>query len=62
MLDMAAAWVATPGSLTLRRMGRAPAVLKEFVKVATELPPVGGKGPVPCAPLTGNMFPLVMLH
>ena len=51
-----------PGKLTLQHTGWAPAVLKEFSKVAKELPPVGGKGPVPFAPLTGNMVPVVMLH
>ena len=62
MFDMAASWVATPGNLTLRRTGWAPAGLKEFAKVAKELPPVRGKGAVPFAPLMGNMVPLVMLH
>ena len=37
-------------------------MLKEITKVARELPPVGGQGPVPFAPFTGNMVPLVMLH
>ena len=54
MFDMAASWVATPGT-----WGYAPAMLKEFAKVSKELPPVGGKVPVPFATLTGNM---VMLH
>ena len=62
MFDGAASWVATPGNLTLRRTGWAPAVLKEFTKVARELPPVGGKGLVPFAHLTGNMVPLLMLR
>ena len=62
MFDMATSWVETPGNLTLRRTGWAPAVLKHFAKVARDLPPVGGKGLVPFAPLTGNMVPLVMLH
>ena len=59
--DHASSWVVTTGNLTLRRTGWAPTVLKEFAKVAKELPPMGGKGPLPFAPLTGNMFPLVML-
>ena len=62
MFDRAAAWVQTPGNVTLRRTGWGPAVLKKIQKVATKLPPVGGKGPVSFAPLTGNMVPLVMLH
>ena len=59
---MAAAWVQTLGNLSLRCTGWAPGVPKEIAKVARELPSVGGKGPVPFAPLTGNMVLLVMLH
>ena len=39
-----------------------PVVLKEIQKVAPNMLPVGGKGPVPFAPITRNMGPLVMLH
>ena len=51
-----------PGNISLKRTGWGHAVLNEFQKVATELPHVGGKGPVPFAPLTENMVSLVMLH
>ena len=44
----------TPGTITLRRMGWGPAVLKEIQNVAPELPAVGGKWPIPFAPLTGH--------
>ena len=35
---------------------------KEFAKVPRQLLPMGGKGPVPFAPLMANMVPPVMLH
>ena len=50
MFDIAASRVATPRNLTLRRTGLAPVVLKEFAKVAKELPPLRGKGLVQFAP------------
>ena len=62
MFDAAASKVKLPGNVGLRHTGWAPTLLKEFAKVAEELPPVGGKGPVPFAPLTQNMVPLVVLH
>ena len=62
MFERATAWVQTPGNITLRCTGWGPAMLKEIWKVARDLPPVGGKGLVPFAPLAGNMVPLVMLH
>ena len=61
MLDAAASLVAVPGNLALRRIRLAPTLLKS-AKVAEELPRVGGKGPAPFAPLTGNVVPLVALH
>ena len=62
MLDGAASWVATPGNLALRRTGWAPTVLKKLGKVAKELPPMGGKGPVPFAPLHREHGPPARLH
>ena len=55
MFERAAPWMQTTGNITLRRTGWGPSVLKEIQKVARDLPPVGGKGPVPFAPLTGNI-------
>ena len=43
MFDQAASWVATPGNVALGRTGWASIVLKEFAKVAMELPRVGGQ-------------------
>ena len=62
MFDAAPSWVKVPGNIALRRTGWAPSVRKEFAKVAEEVPPVRGKGPVPFAPIIGNMVPLVVLH
>ena len=62
MFERVAAWVQTPGNITLRRTGWGPAMLKEIRKVAAELPPVGGQRVSPFCPLTGNMFPVVMLQ
>ena len=62
MFDACATWVKVPGSIKHWRIGWVPSVLKEFAKVGEELPPVRGQGAVPCAPLRGNMVPLVVLH
>ena len=50
------------GTLPFGALRGPSSVLKEFAKVAAELPPVGFKGPMPFARLTRNMVPLVVLH
>ena len=64
MLNACAEWVKVLGHMKKRRTGWASTVLKEFAKVAEELPPVwgGGKGPMLFAPLIENMVPMVVLH
>ena len=50
MFDACAKWVKVPGHMKKRRTRWTPTALKEFAKVAEELPLVGGgggKGPVP---------------
>ena len=59
---MASTRAQTPGVLKPRRTGWGPEVPQELQKVARELPPVGGKGSVPFAPLSWNMVPLVLMH
>ena len=62
MFDAAASRDKVPGNNALRLTVWPPSVLKEFAKVAKDLPPVGGKGPGPFAPLRGINVPLVVLH
>ena len=65
MFEACAECVKVPGHMKKRRTGRAPTCLEEFAMVAEALPPWGGgggKGPLPFAPLTGNMVTMVVLH
>ena len=62
LLDNTLAWAQVKGSWKCRRTGWGPAALKEMKEVSGQLAPVGGgKGPVPFAPLSGNMVPIVVL-
>ena len=50
------------GNWKCRRTGWGPEALKEMKEVSGQLATVGGgKGPIPFAPLSGNMVPIVVL-
>ena len=56
LLDKTVAWAQVKGNWKCRRTGWGPAALKEMKEVSGQLAPVGGgKGPVPFAPLSGNI-------
>ena len=62
LLDKTLAWAQVKGNWKCRRTGWGPEALKEMKEVSGQLAPVGGgKGPVPFAPLSGNMVPIVVL-
>ena len=62
LLDKTLAWAQLKGNWKCRRIGWGPAALKEMKEVSGQLAPLGGgKGPVPFAPLSGNMVPIVVL-
>ena len=63
MMDKTPAWAQVKGNRKLRRTGWGPEALKDMKEVSGKLSPVGGgKGPVPFAPLSGNMVPIVVLY
>ena len=62
LMDKTPAWAQVKGNRNCRRTGSGPEALKEMKEVTGQLVPVGGgKGPVPFAPLSGNMVPIVVL-
>ena len=62
LLDKTLAWAQVKGNWKCRRTGWGPEALKEMKEVSGQFAPVGGgKGPVPFAPLSGNMVPIVVL-
>ena len=62
LLDKTLAWAQVKGNWKCRRTRWGPQALKEMKEVSRRLAPVGGgKGPVPFAPLSGNMVPIVVL-
>ena len=62
LMDNTLAWAQVKGNWKCRRSGWGPEALKEMKEVSGQLAPVGGgKGPVPFAPLSGNMVPIVVL-
>ena len=63
LMDQTVAWAQVKGNWKCRRTGWGPEALKEMKDVSEKLAPVGGgKGPVPFAPLSGNMVPIVVLY
>ena len=62
LMDKTLAWAQVKGNWKCRRTGWGAEALKEMTEVSGQLATVGGgKGPVPFAPFSGNMVPIVVL-
>ena len=63
LMDKTLAGARVKGNWKCRRTGCGPEALKEMKDVSEKLALVGGgKGPVPFAPLSANMVPIVVLY